>query len=78
MVVVGDADVPSGVLRTREDPPFGGPVAALDAGLAALGRAHGQAPWTLVLAADLPDLARLRVLLADVRRKMDSTVGRRG
>ena len=34
--------------------------------------------WDLALAADLPDLARLRVLLADVRRELDSTVGRRG
>lgn len=65
VVVVGDADVPSGVLRTREDPPFGGPVAALDAGLAALGRTHGQAPWTLVLAADLPGAeAAVATLLA--------------
>jgi 2-methylisocitrate lyase-like PEP mutase family enzyme len=34
--------------------------------------------WDLALAADLPDLGRLRVLLADVRRELDSTVGRRG
>ena len=34
--------------------------------------------WDLVLAAELPDLARLRVLLADVRRESDSAVGRRG
>jgi hypothetical protein len=34
--------------------------------------------WDLALAAELPDLARLRVLLADVRRELDSTVGRRG
>ena len=34
--------------------------------------------WDMALAADLPDLARLRVLLADVRRELDSTVGRRG
>lgn len=35
-VVVGDVSVPVGVLRTREDPPFTGPVAGLDAGMAAL------------------------------------------
>jgi CTP:molybdopterin cytidylyltransferase MocA len=29
IVVVGDVDVPTGVLRTREEPAFGGPVAAL-------------------------------------------------
>ena len=34
--------------------------------------------WDLALAADLPDVARLRVLLADVRSELDSTVGRRG
>ena len=34
--------------------------------------------WDLALAADLPDLARLRVVLAEVRRELDSTVGRRG
>jgi hypothetical protein len=34
--------------------------------------------WDLALAAELPDLAQLRVLLADVRRELDSTVGLRG
>ena len=33
--------------------------------------------WDLTLAADLPDLARLRVLLADVRRELDVAVGPR-
>jgi hypothetical protein len=32
----------------------------------------------LALAADLPDLARLRVLLADVRTALDATAGPRG
>jgi molybdopterin-guanine dinucleotide biosynthesis protein A len=81
-VVVGDVTVPDGVLRTREDPPFGGPVAGLEAGMAALrgtegqgvssstehsGRTHTQppAPWTLVLASDLPDVeAAVAALLA--------------
>jgi len=36
VVVVGDVEVPDGVLLTREDPPFGGPVAGVDAGMAAL------------------------------------------
>lgn len=59
-VVVGpDPVVPPGrdVLVTREDPPFGGPVAGLDAGLRALdARAPRQAPppWVLVLAVDVP------------------------
>lgn len=71
IVVVGDVPVPDGVLRTREDPPFGGPVAGLEAGMAALGakrrqtvnlppehgrQVHSQRPpWTLVLASDLPE-----------------------
>lgn len=52
VVVVGDVAVPRGVRLTREDPPFGGPVAGVEAGFAVLGR---HAPWTLLLAADLPD-----------------------
>lgn len=51
VVVVGPVDVPDGVLRAREDPPFGGPVAGVDAGFTAL---LGHAPWTLLLACDLP------------------------
>lgn len=34
--------------------------------------------WDLGLAAELPDLARLRVLLADVRRDLVDTTERRG
>lgn len=51
-VVVGDVAVPGGVLLTGEDPPYGGPVAGVEAGFAALG---SHAPHTLLLAADLPD-----------------------
>ena len=50
-VVVGPPQpVPAGVLRVREEPPGGGPVPALAAGLAAVGDAEVVA----VLAADLP------------------------
>ncbi|HSK32485.1 MAG TPA: NTP transferase domain-containing protein [Propionicimonas sp.] len=52
IVVVGEVDVPAGILRTREEPAFGGPVAGLDAGLACLA---DPADWTLLLACDLPD-----------------------
>ncbi len=52
VVVVGDVEVPAGVLLTREDPPFGGPVAGVAAGFAAL---EDHAGWTLLLASDLPD-----------------------
>lgn len=62
VVVVGPVDVPDGVIRIREDPPFGGPVAGVDAGFAAL---TGHAPWTLLLACDLPGAeAAVRRLLA--------------
>lgn len=53
-VVVGPVSVPAGVLATTEDPPGGGPVAGIAAGLAAL---PGDAPWVLVLAVDQPDAA---------------------
>lgn len=50
------------VVTTREDPPFGGPVAGLAAGLAALPDA-GAAPWVLVLAVDVPQAAAAVPLL---------------
>jgi molybdenum cofactor guanylyltransferase len=58
-VVVGPAElaVPPGVSRTSEEPPGGGPVAALAAGLrAAAPSAPSAPPTTAVLAADLPFL----------------------
>ncbi len=51
-VVVGDVEVPAGVLLTREDPPGTGPAAGIVAGLDAVAT---PSPWTLVLACDLPD-----------------------
>ncbi|MDQ6658714.1 MAG: NTP transferase domain-containing protein [Actinomycetota bacterium] len=55
LVVVGPADlpVPERVQLVREDPPFGGPAAALAEGLKPL-RRNEPAPWVLVLAADQP------------------------
>ena len=65
-VVVGDVAVPEGVLLTREDPPFGGPVEAVEAGLAQVG---DHAPWTVLLAGDLPGaeaaVARLLAAVSD-------------
>ena len=61
IVVVGDVEVPPGVLKTREKPAYGGPVAGLAAGLALLA---APAPWIVVLASDLPDAeAAVEVLL---------------
>lgn len=48
--------VPDGVVRTLENPPHGGPVAGIAAGLHALG--VEAAPLVLVLACDLPGAAR--------------------
>lgn len=63
IVVVGpDAEtLPPHVLSCREDPPFGGPAAAIAAGLAALAGASrsgadAPAPLTLVLACDMPQV----------------------
>lgn len=66
VVVVGPhtLDAP-GCLVVREDPPFGGPVAGLAAGLAAL---EERANDVLVLACDMPDAgaAALRLTAARV------------
>jgi len=64
IVVVGPprADLPVGVLSCVEDPPGGGPVAAIAAGLALV-----DAETVAVLAADLPDIApAVHVLLAAI------------
>ncbi|BCW65893.1 hypothetical protein NicSoilB4_06560 [Arthrobacter sp. NicSoilB4] len=63
--------LPEGVLSCREDPPFAGPAAAIAAGLSALERHRGAdsrhlpaAPFTLVLACDMPRAgAAVRTLL---------------
>lgn len=52
VVVVGRVDVPDGVRLTLETPAGSGPAAGLVAGLDAIPE---PAPWTLVLACDLPD-----------------------
>jgi molybdopterin-guanine dinucleotide biosynthesis protein A len=61
VVVVGpDAgETPAGTLACREEPPFGGPAAAIAAGLAALETAGGtRPPFTLVLACDMPNVGQ--------------------
>ena len=58
IVVVGDVDaaeVSSTTIVTREDPPFGGPAAAIAAGLGAT--TGVAADWVLVLACDMPGVA---------------------
>lgn len=58
IVVVAPAEVkvPDGVLQALEDPPFGGPVAGIAAGLARLAaEPGGPAPRTAVLTCDAPE-----------------------
>jgi molybdopterin-guanine dinucleotide biosynthesis protein A len=64
IVLVGPGPAPEGVLLTREDPPFGGPVEAVAAGFVAL---PVHAAWTVLLACDLPgaEAGVTRLLSAD-------------
>lgn len=56
-VVVGPArTLPEGILQVREDPPGGGPAAALAAGLVVLGLDGGADEFVAVLASDLPGI----------------------
>lgn len=72
-VVVGPDELadPARYALTREDPPFGGPVAGIAAGLGALpGPDDGGAPWVLVLACDVPRAAEaVPALLAAARHR---------
>ncbi|HEX2857340.1 MAG TPA: NTP transferase domain-containing protein [Propionibacteriaceae bacterium] len=68
-VVVGDVAAPPGVLVTREDPAGTGPAAGLAAGLAAI---TDPAPWTLVLACDLPDATGVVPSLIDAAGVADA------
>lgn len=64
VVVVGDTPVPDGVARTLEDPPDGGPVAGIAAGLDTL---TSSASWVAVVAVDQPGAARaLEALQAEL------------
>lgn len=72
VVVVGDVPVPSGVLRTIEDPPHSGPAAALAAGVRTL---TGAAPWILVLASDLPGADRAVPALLETAAHDESSDG---
>lgn len=82
-VVVGPSDLaastPPDVAVTREDPAFGGPVAGIDAGLAAL-RRPGAPTHVLVLAVDVPGAATAATrLLAEPPGRTDGVhLTRRG
>ena len=63
-VVPPTVRVPVGVGWTLEDPPGGGPLAGIDAGLAAL--SVGADTWVVVVSVDCPGIAEvLRGLLRD-------------
>lgn len=79
VVVVGPADLadelpdlPDTVRWVCEDPPFGGPVAALVAGLAAVPRA---AQWVLLLAADQPTVHASVNTLLGASPDVDGSIG---
>lgn len=74
VVVVGEVTVPAGVRRVVEEPPGGGPVAGIEAGLAALD-GH-PAAWVLVLAVDQPGaqsaIATVLAALEDAEDDIDA------
>jgi molybdopterin-guanine dinucleotide biosynthesis protein A len=80
LVVVGPPDqpgTPPRAIAVREDPPFGGPAAAIAAGLSGLGA--DEADRVVVLAADVPRAGEVvPVLLAalDARPDADGVVAR--
>lgn len=74
LVVVGPAGlpgVPDRAVMVQEDPPFSGPVAAIGAGLDALGA--DRSGLVVVVAADVPRAAEVvPELLAALRRRPDA------
>ena len=63
-IVPPSVRVPSGVACTLEDPPGGGPLAGIDAGLAAL--SVGADCWVIVVSVDCPGITDvLRCLLTE-------------
>ena len=82
-VVVGPESLPlpSGVLRTREDPPFSGPAAAIHAGLECIAAdcERSQVPlpeWCLILGVDTPRITpAVQQLIAAARAAEQASVG---
>lgn len=92
-VVVGDAGSPPGVARAaqlppatrppavltcREEPPFAGPAAAIAAGLDTLARNGGGAPYSLVLACDMPLASQALTVLQDALGQSAAAAGGAG
>ena len=83
-VVVGPESLPlpPEVLRTREDPPFSGPAAAIHAGLECIAAAceRSQAPmpdWCLILGVDTPRIAPAVQQLIAAARGVEQTCAER-
>ena len=83
-VVVGPESLPlpPEVLRTREDPPFSGPAAAIHAGLECIAAAceRSQAPtpeWCLILGVDTPRIAPAIQQLIAAARGVEQTCAER-
>ena len=83
-VVVGPESLPlpPEVLRTREDPPFSGPAAAIHAGLECIAAAceRSQAPmpdWCLILGVDTPRIAPAVQQLIAAARGVEQTYAER-
>ena len=82
-VVVGPESLPlpSGVSRTRENPPFSGPAAAIHAGLECIAAdcERSQVPlpeWCLILGVDTPRIApAVQQLIAAARAAEQASVG---
>lgn len=77
-VVPPGVSLPPGVMRTLEDPPGGGPLAGIDAGLSALG-APADA-WVVVVSVDCPGIADVlrRLLAAPLGAEYDGRLLRGG
>ena len=83
-VVVGPESLPlpPEVLRTREDPPFSGPAAAIHAGLECIAAAceRSQTPvpnWCLILGVDTPRIAPAVQQLIAAARGVEQTCAER-
>jgi molybdopterin-guanine dinucleotide biosynthesis protein A len=77
VVVIGNTSLPPAppgrtLLQTLEDPPDGGPVAGIAAGLDALGEEATE--WVAVAAVDQPEAARALAVLAAELSHVDTSV----
>ena len=82
VVAPAEVSLPGGVLRALEDPPLGGPVAGIAAGLELLGRSHPVAGLTGILTCDAPlswqALPALHRALAQAGPELDGVCARDG